>query len=223
MNHTDHDMQPHTTDSQGPSGEPATVPGGYHSRGVPGEEGDVRNRMRLLKVGDRSQRINKSRPQSGGAGAEQGSAARLRKGLRNEKWAAGARLDASGNDPARDDQGSAVYVIAKKGCDVLDSPVFHAGETGEQETVALFTTRERAQDYLDRAGWQRADEVSELSAGDLLEWLKDADREGVRFVTVNPERDQHLAGDPQPVLSLDRLGEESADSFSRKVAALTRN
>jgi len=70
MNHPEPDTQPRTAGSEGPSGEPATVPGGYHSRGVPGEEGDVRKRMRLLKVGDRSQQVNKSRPETGGAGAE---------------------------------------------------------------------------------------------------------------------------------------------------------
>jgi hypothetical protein len=137
-------------------------------------------------------------------------------------WAAAARRDAARTDRGGDAHATAVYVIAKKGGDFLDTPVFHAGETGEEETVALFTRRERAQQYLDRAGWEQADEVGELSPGDLLEWLTDADREGVRYVTVNPDRDRHLAGDPQPVLSLDLLGEESADSLSRQVAELAR-
>ena len=223
MTHPEHDTQPRTADSQGPSGEPATVPGGYHSRGVPGEEGDLRKRMRVLKVGDRSQRINRSRPQTGGTGAEQGSAARLQKGVREAKWAAGARRDASQPDRAGDDSATAVYVIAKKGSDFLDTPVFHAGESGEEETVALFTSRERAKQYLDRAGWEQTDEVGELSPGDLLTRLKDADREGVRYVTANPDRDRHLAGHPQPVLSLGELGEESADSLSRQVAELARD
>ncbi len=162
------------------------------------------------KVGDLSQRINNSRPQSGGAGAEPGFSARLEKGLREAKWAAGARLDRTGDDPA-----TTVYVIAKKGRDFLDTPVFQAGETGEEETVALFTTRERAQQYLDRAGWEQTDEVGELSPGDVFEWLTEAGRDGVRYVTVNLDRDRHLAGAPQPVLSLDVLGEESADSLVR--------
>ncbi len=223
MNHPEHDPQPRTADSEGPSREPATVAGGYHSRGVPGEEGDVRKRMRVLKVGDRSQRINRSRPQTGGAGAEQGSADQLQKGMREARWAADARLDANQTDRAADDQATTVYVVAKKGSDFLDTPVFHAGESGDEETVALFTSRERAQHYLDRAGWEQTDEVGELSPGDLLEWLTDADKEGIRYVTVNPDRDRHLAGDPQPVLSLGILGEESADSLSRRVAELARD
>ncbi len=222
MNRPENDTQPRTADSESPSGEPATVPGGYHSRGVPGEEGEVRKRMRLLKIGDVNQQINKSRPQTGGAGAEHGSSARLEKELREAKWAAGARLDASRTDRSEDDPATPVFVIAKKGRDVLDTPVFHAGETGEEETVALFTSRERAQQYLDLAGWERTDEVGELSPDELLEWLTDAEREGVRYVTVNPDRDSHLAGDPQPVLSLDSMGEESADSLIQAVADIAR-
>jgi hypothetical protein len=51
--------------------------------------------------------------------------------------------------------GSAVYVIARKGPDELDSPVFHAGDAGDEEAVAVFTTRETTQRYIDRAGWGR--------------------------------------------------------------------
>jgi hypothetical protein len=222
MQHSNQSHEPRAADSELPKGDAATYPGGYHSRGVPGEEGDVRKRMRVLKVGDRSQRINNSRPQTGATGAEQSSAAQLAKAVKEAKWAAGAQLDARRTDRAGDDHATAVYVIAKKGRDFLDTPVFQAGETGEEETVALFTSRERAQQYLDRAGWEQTDAVGELSPGDLLEWLTDADREGVRYVTVNPDRDGHLAGDPQPVLSLDAVGEESADSLVRQVSELAQ-
>ena len=65
--------------------------------------------------------------------------------------------------------------------------------------------------------------MEQVPNGDLLEWLTDANREGVRYVTVNPDRDRHLAGDLQPILSLDVLGEESADSLFRQVVELVRN
>ncbi len=223
MTHPEHNTQPRTADSQGPSSEPATVPGGYHSRGVPGEEGDVRKRMRLLKVGNRSQRINKSRPQTGGAGAEQGSAARLEKGVRVANWAAGARLDASRPDTGTGyAEASVVFVIARKGMDFLDTPVFHAGDADDEEVVALFTGRQQAQQYLDRAGWGEANEIGELSPGDLLRWLVEANDEGIHYVTVNPVRDRHLAGEPQPVLYLDGLGSKSPDSLFEEVTGLVR-
>ncbi len=222
MTHPEHDTQPRTAGSEAPSGEPATVPGGYHSWGVPGEEGDVRKRMRVLKVGDRGQRISSSRPLSGGAGAARGSAARLEQGVAKAEGAAAARLDAGQPDPTGNDEVTAVFVIAKKGADFLDTPVFRAGESGDQEAVAVFTTRKLAQQYLDRAGWNETDEVGSLPPDDLLRWLVEAEREGIRYATVNPDRDRHLKGVAQGVLSLDALGEESADSLSRQVAELAR-
>lgn len=187
-------------------GEAPILKGGYHSRGVPGEEGDVRKRMRVLKVGDRS-RINKSRPLMGGAGAEQASA---------------ARLDAVRPSPAGGSSTTNVFVIVKKGTDLLDTPVFRVGESGDQETVAVFTGRDPAQRYLDQAAWNETDEIGELSRDDLLRWLVEAEREGVHYAVVNPIRDRHLAGDLQAVLSLDAIGEESAESVHQQVAELAR-
>ena len=222
MDQSDQSHQPPAADSERPKGEAVSHPGGYHSRGVPGEEGEVRRRMRVLKVGDRSQRIRKSRPLTGGTGAKQASAAQLDKAVKEAKWAAGARLDAGRPDPAGDDEATTVFVIAKQGSDLLDTPVFHAGESGEEEAVALFTSRQQAQRYLDRAAWGQTNEIGELSPSDLLQWLVEANGEGIRYVTVNPDRERHLAGDPQLVLSLDALGEESADSLLQEVADLAQ-
>jgi len=215
MKPSDQSQKPQAAESGRTDGAAPTFPGGYHSRGVPGEEGDVRKRMRVLKVGDRSERINKSRPLTGGTGAEQASAAQLDKGLREAKSAASARL-------AADTEAKTVFVITKKGADFLDTPVFHAGESGEEEAVALFTDRQQAQHYLSHAGWGQTDEISELSPDDLLQWLVEAEREGIHYVIVNPDRHRHLAGDPQPVLSLDDLGAGSADRLFREVKELAR-
>ena len=46
--------------------------------------------LRVLKVGDRSQRISKSRPLTGGTGAKQASAVQLDNAVNKVKWAAGA-------------------------------------------------------------------------------------------------------------------------------------
>jgi len=205
MTPSDQRAKPDTSKSALPLGGATTLPGGYHSRGVPGEEGDVRKRMRVLKVGDRSQ-INKSRPLMGGAGAEHASA---------------ARLDAGRNSPAVD--GSSAFVIVKKGAILLDTPVFRAGEMSDEEAVAIFTGRDLAQHYLDQAAWTETDEIGELSPGDLHRWLLEAEREGVQYAAINPDRERHLAGDPQVVLSLDALGEESVDSLHRQVAELARS
>ncbi len=206
MTTPDQHPQPDAAKSGPLASGPSTLSGGYHSRGVPGEEGDARKRMRVLKVGDRS-RINKSRPIEGGAGAEQASA---------------ARLDAVRPSSAGGDSTAAVFVIAKRGTEMLDTPVFRVGEAGDEEAVALFTGREQAQKYLDDAGWGSADEVGELSADDLLRWLVEAGRDGVRYATVNPDRNGHLTGHMQAVLLIDALNEESAESNLRQVTELAR-
>ncbi len=200
----------------------ASLQGGYHSRGVPGEEGEARKRMRVLKFGDRSQRINKSRPLSGGTGAEQASAVQLEKGLTAAKWAAGARLAARRSDTAGD-EATSVFVITKKGLDFLDTPVFHAGESGDEEALALFTDRQRTQQYIDRAAWGETDEIGELTSNDLLQWLVEANREGIQYVTINPERDRHLEGEPQSALLLDAIGDKSPERLFQEVNELARS
>lgn len=166
----------------------------------------MRKRMRILKVGDQSQ-INKSRPLSGGAGAEQASAARLEAG----------RTSFAGHSAA-----TTLFVIAKKGADFLDTPVFRAGEAGDEETVAVFTGRDQAQHYLDQAAWNETDKIDELSPDDLLQWLVEAEQEGIHYAVVNPDRDRHLAGDEQAVLSLNALGEDSALHLHQRVMELGR-
>ena len=158
-------------------------------------ETEVRERMRFLKVGDRSRRANKSQP---------------------PEWAGGARR-AAAPDAA---SASSVFVIAKRGAAFLETPVFHAGESGEEEAVALFTGRQQAQHYLDRADWGGTDEVGVLSPGDLLRWLTEASGEGVRYATVNPDQDGHLGGEPQAVLALDGMAGRSPDGVFQEVADL---
>lgn len=108
--------------------------------------------------------------------------------------------------PAADE--SAAYVIARKGADELDSPVFHAGDAGVEEAIAIFTTREATQRYIDQAGWAAANEVGMLPPTDLLRWLLTAADQGVHWLVVNPDRAHHLAGTPQTVLGItEELGE----------------
>lgn len=196
MEHSDQSHQPRTANSGRPDGEV---------------------RRRVLKIGERSEPANNSHPLSGATGAEQASAAQLDKALREARWAPGARIAAGGDDDSK-----AVFVIAKKYIDFLDTPVFYAGESGGKEAVALFTDRQRAQQYLDRAGWGQTDEIGKLSPSDLLQWLVEANKDGVRYATVNPDQDRHLAGDPQPVLPLDALGDKSPDELFQEVTDLER-
>jgi|GEM_PF-1357598 hypothetical protein len=94
------------------------------------------------------------------------------------------------------------FVIAKKNAEFLDSPVFHAGETGGEEAIAVFTTRERAAQYIDDAGWNEEYEVGELRPIQLVRWLATAHEEGTEMVTINPLRKAHLDGTEQRVVYL---------------------
>jgi ribosome-associated translation inhibitor RaiA len=119
--------------------------------------------------------------------------------------------------PAAD--GSAAYVIARKASEELDSPVFHAGDAGDEEAVALFTTREATQRYIDRAGWGQANEVGVLTPTDFVRWLLVAADQGVHWLVVDPDRDRHLAGEPQTVLGITDELAEFARSLIRDVAS----
>ena len=217
MEHSNQNRLPGSPDSDGPQ---AVLPGGYHSRGVPGEEGLMRNRMRVLKVGDRSQRIYNSQPTKGATDAEHSSAAQLDRVAQEANWAADARQNKERSDPTRDSESTVAYVISKRGGSVLDTPVFHAGDSGEEEVVVLFTGRQAAQEYIDQAGWGESDEIGELGLSELHRWLLKANEEGIHYLTVNPERQQHLAGDPQPVLFLDDLRDESAEKLLQAVTKI---
>jgi L-ascorbate metabolism protein UlaG (beta-lactamase superfamily) len=206
-----------SADSDGPK---AVLPGGYHSRGVPGEEGAMRNRMRVLKVDDRSQRIYNSQPLKGATDAEHTSAAHLDRAAREANWAADARRDEERSGATRDNESAVAYVIAKRGVSALDTPVFHAGDSGEEEVVVLFTGRQAAQEYIDQAGWGESDKIGELGLSELYQWLLEANAKGIHYATVNPERQRHLAGDPQPVLFLDALRDESAENLLQAVTTI---
>lgn len=114
-----------------------------------------------------------------------------------------------------------VYVIAKKNCEFLDTPVFHAGPSGDEEAVAVFNSRESAQQYIDEAGWSDH-EVGELTPLQLLRWIVKVHEDGTAFLAVNPVRPEQLAGKQQDVITIEAKLSEIADSLS---AALhpTRN
>lgn len=183
------------------AGRPEHVQGGYHSRGVPGEEGEARRQMRVIQADGRGRRVTKSRPLKGGGGAEAASA---------------DRLEAA---PFPRGPGASVFVVARKGADFLDTPVFHAGESGDEEAVAIFTTREAARRYIEQAGWAETDEVSELTPSDLAHWLGEARGDGVRLAAIDPDRERQLAGEPQQVLFLTGPAQELADVLARPAGA----
>lgn len=104
-------------------------------------------------------------------------------------------------------------VIAKKNREFLDTPVFHAGPSGNEEAIAVFSNRESAQQYIDEAGWSDH-EVGELTPLQLLRWMVKAHEDGTAFLAVNPDRPGQLASKPQDVITIEAKLSEIANSLS---------
>jgi hypothetical protein len=162
-------------------------------------------RRRQMKIAGPSERAGQVERTTGAVGSGAASARRP-----------AMPLPAGSAPPAAD--GSAVYVIAGKGSDELASPVFHAGDAGEEEAIAAFTTREGAQRYIDRAGWGGSDEVGELPPLDFLRWVLLAADQDVHWLVIDPDRDRHLAGEPQVVVGIDEELGWFARSLTEDVA-----
>lgn len=64
-----------------------------------------------------------------------------------------------------------LYVLTKKNSEVVDTIVFHAGESGEEEAVAIFTDEKLARDYLAASQWDEPHEAILLEPLALLQWL----------------------------------------------------
>lgn len=111
----------------------------------------------------------------------------------------------------------ASYVIAKKGSDLLDTPVFYAGESGNEEALAVFTDLDSAKGYLSAAGWTGDHDVGELTALQLLRWLVKAHDQGIRYLAINPDRSQQTAGDRQHVVAIEEKLTAVAESLSHEV------
>jgi len=87
--------------------------------------------MRILQRSEPAGFIEQTGPLKGGGTAASTAAGRL------EEASLGGRR--------------AIYVLARRRADTLETPVFAAGEDGQQEAVAVFTTHEAAHLYLQAA------------------------------------------------------------------------
>lgn len=111
----------------------------------------------------------------------------------------------------------AMYVLSKRGGEFLETPVYRAGENGQEEAVGVFTDRARAEQYLQDAGWQDSDEVAELSDLQVLRWMLQAHQEGAEYLVVNPNREAQMEGTEQPVIQLGEQLESAAASLRQRI------
>ena len=108
-----------------------------------------------------------------------------------------------------------VYVIAKKDTKLLETIVF-AAEGGD--AVAVFSDPNRAESYIEDAGWSNSYTVATLTKIDFLEWLIKCHRNGVAFMTTNPTRAEHESN-----LKIDTLTIEAHLAEAGEQIATTAN
>jgi hypothetical protein len=176
--------------------------GGYHSRGVPGEEAELRKTMRVLNIRDLQRTVTKTQPIKGGHVAESTSAGRYESELAGDTDLVGKR---------------ALYVLARRGDELLQTPVFAAGKDNQQEAVIVFSEEVQAQNYVYEAGWQDDYEPVALSPGDLGEFLREVKQDKISLVAMNPARTKHLQGEPQRVLNLVETPDLSGENLYREL------
>jgi len=109
------------------------------------------------------------------------------------------------------------HAVAKRGVKFLDTPVFYAGPSGQEEAIAVFTDRSIAQRYIDQVGWADDHEIGELNELQLLRWTTTAHEQGSKFLTINPDRQSQMAGDRQEVLVIKEKLAAFAHSLMRDI------
>jgi hypothetical protein len=100
--------------------------------------------------------------------------------------------------PTRD-----LFVITEKQSSNLATPVFSVGEN--EEAVAIFMTRRGAEKYIAAADWSDTDVAAELSPRAIVKWLLTARENGPTVVVINPNREEHEAGQPLQAIRIDEL------------------
>ena len=111
-----------------------------------------------------------------------------------------------------------VHVIAKKNREFLNTPAFHAGPSGNEEAVAVFSNRESAQQESDEAGCSDH-EVGELTPPQLLRWMVKSHEDGAAFLAVNPNWPGQLASKPPDAITIEAELSKIAKSLSALLQA----
>jgi hypothetical protein len=111
----------------------------------------------------------------------------------------------------------AVFLLAKQNEEFLDTPVFQAGDSGQEDAVAVFTNRNLAQQYLDEADWKQDHEIGELDELQLLRWVVKAYEDGTHYLVINPDYQRQMAGSMQRVLIIEEQLAQFAESLTREL------
>jgi hypothetical protein len=98
-----------------------------------------------------------------------------------------------------------VYVITQQEnlSDEIDTPILECGVDRNESALPVFTSEERAKQYINEANWDADQQVAELSTLEAAKLLLVAGDNEVSHLVIDPERQSHLSGVPQSVVPLD--------------------
>jgi len=117
-------------------------------------------------------------------------------------------------DEALQERGDrAAFVLARKGEDPLQSPVFESGESKGSSEIAVFTERNTAHLYLQAARCDESHEPIALPASSLADWFRALQERGVESVKINPNRQEEEEGWQQCTVPVQSLAEYSGEEI----------
>lgn len=111
-----------------------------------------------------------------------------------------------------------VYMLVYSGNDELDTTAFLAEDGGNEEAIAVFTSRSRASHFASEVGWGGAQPFREFTAIELLTAVVDAHKEGTQYLVVNPSCREHSTFEQRGVVMIDELLANFADKLTELVS-----
>ena len=107
-----------------------------------------------------------------------------------------------------------VYMIVQRGNSELDTPVFFAGEDGNDGAIAVFTSRSRASRFASEVDWGGEQPFREFSAIELLTVVVGAHKEGAQYLVVNPIWREYAALGYRGVVIIEEFMANFADKLT---------
>ena len=177
-----------------------------HGNGTPGDTSEIRRHL-AVRLG-----VMSSRSMSSGGGGMPV------KGKNEAAEASGAMIADAYHGRTPDKPGDReVFILVRHDEEPPQCPVFVAGDAGQDEAIAVFSSREQAVLFLQVAAWEKPYDAMPLAPPELEELVEDARGQGVKFVAVDLNRQGQTRGTPQNVIDVEKLPDRSGENLYHEV------
>lgn len=84
----------------------------------------------------------------------------------------------------------AISIITRRTGDpkLIDTPLFHVGQSHEESAVAIFSSEDAATRYIDQAEWKEEQTIAKIDESQLVDWLSKAKQHSVTHVALDLNR-----------------------------------